>query len=547
MSETPEIAELPPPSDRAADAVVSDDAATIAREAMRRRTFAIISHPDAGKTTLTEKLLLYSGAIHMAGAVKSRKASRHAVSDWMKMEQERGISITSSVLQFEYRGRRLNLLDTPGHADFSEDTYRVLAAVDCAVMLVDGTKGVEDRTKKLFDVCKMRGIPVLTFINKCDREGIEPLQLLDDIGTALGIECAAVNWPVGSGREFCGVAVRDTHEVLLFGEGKGTDFVEFERVSIDDPRIGQTARAKVIDDLELLDGAGEPFNPERFRAGQQTPVFFGSAMNNFGVQPFLEAMVEIASPPLPRQGEGARLPEDPRFSGFIFKIQANMNPRHRDRVAFLRIQSGKFTRGMDVTLHRTGETVRLAKPHTFLAQERNIVDDAWPGDIVGLFDPGALRIGDTLYQGSPVSYVGIPRFAPEYFARVKLKDPLKRKHLQNGLMQLSQEGAIQLFVRPDIGEQDPYLGAIGQLQFEVLLHRLENEYGVHAILDSCPFRLARWVGGDAKGLEWLKARRDYVLVQDRHGRPVVLSESPWPLHYALRENPGMVLYEVEPL
>ncbi len=523
------------------------EVADIVREASRRRTFAIISHPDAGKTTLTEKLLLYSGAIHLAGAVKSRKASRHAVSDWMKMEQERGISITSSVLQFDYRGKRLNLLDTPGHADFSEDTYRVLAAVDCAVMLVDHAKGVEDRTRKLFEVCRMRGIPVLTFINKCDREGIEPLQLLDEIGTALGIECAAVNWPVGSGREFCGIVERATREVLLFGPGKGTDLIDFERTTLDDERIPGKVSESVAEELDLLDGAGEPFNPERFRSGKQTPVFFGSAMNNFGVQAFLEAMVEIASPPLPRPGEGARDPTDPEFSGFVFKIQANMNPRHRDRVAFLRVQSGKFTRGMDVTIYRSGETVRLAKPHSFLAQERTIVDDAWPGDIVGLFDPGTLRIGDTLYQGSPVNYAGIPRFAPEYFARVKLKDPLKRKHLQNGLMQLSQEGAIQLFIRPDIGEQDPYLGAVGQLQFEVLLHRLEQEYGVHAILDSSPFRLARWIGGDPAGLAWLKARRDYVLVEDRHGRPVVLAESPWPLQYAQRENPGMVLYDVEPL
>ena len=388
----------------------SESETELAAEASRRRTFAIISHPDAGKTTLTEKLLLYGGAIHMAGAVKSRKASRHAVSDWMKMEQERGISITSSVLQFDYLGRRLNLLDTPGHADFSEDTYRVLAAVDCAVMLVDNAKGVEERTRKLFDVCRLRGIPVLTFINKCDRDGI-----------------------------------------------------------------------------------------------------------------------------------------DPRFSGFVFKIQANMNPRHRDRVAFIRVQSGKFERGMDVRLHRTGDTIRLAKPHSFLASERVEVEEAWPGDVIGLFDPGNLRIGDTLLVGEPVDYAGIPRFAPEHFGRIKLKDPLKRKHLQAGLHQLAQEGAIQLFIRPDVGDQDPYLGAVGQLQFEVLLHRLENEYGAKAVLDASPFRYARWIGGDPKGLAWLRARRDYVLVDDRHGRPVVLSESIWPLQYALRENPGMELYEVEPL
>jgi peptide chain release factor 3 len=512
----------------------------LASEAARRRTFAIISHPDAGKTTLTEKLLLYAGAIHMAGAVKSRKASRHAVSDWMKMEQERGISITSSVLQFDYAGRRLNLLDTPGHADFSEDTYRVLAAVDCAVMLIDNAKGVEDRTRKLFDVCRMRGIPVLTFINKCDREGIEPLQLMDDVGAALSIACAPVNWPVGRGRDFRGVVLRESREVLRFHDGRGTELVEFDREPLAD--------AGVADELDLLDVAGETFDRERFLAGRQTPVFFGSAMTNFGVQPFLEAMVDIAAGPRARPSTGAaREPADERFSGFIFKIQANMNPRHRDRVAFLRVQSGRFERGMEVQVHRTGETIKLAKPHSFLAAERELVDEAWPGDIVGLFDPGALRIGDTLFAGEPVAYQGIPRFAPEWFGRVKLKDPLKRKHLQAGLQQLAQEGAIQLFVRPEIGEQDPYLGAVGQLQFDVLVHRLEHEYGAKSVLEPSAFRLARWIGGDPAGLAWMRARRDYTVVEDRHGRPVALSESPWPLQYALRENPGMELYEVEPL
>jgi peptide chain release factor 3 len=529
---------------------MSDDPREIlSHEAARRRTFAIISHPDAGKTTLTEKLLLYSGAIHMAGAVKSRKASRHAVSDWMKMEQERGISITSSVLQFDYRGRRLNLLDTPGHADFSEDTYRVLAAVDCAVMLIDNAKGVEDRTRKLFEVCRMRGIPVLTLINKCDRDGIEPMQLLDDVGAALGIQCAAVNWPVGEGREFCGVADRASREVMLFhGGSKGTDVVEFDRVKADDSRVPEKLALKLMDDLDLIDGASEGYDRDRFVKGLQTPVFFGSAMNNFGVQPFLEAMVEMAPGPTPRPCTGTpRPPDDPKFSGFVFKIQANMNPRHRDRVAFLRVQSGKFERGMDVTLQRNGETMRLAKPHSFIASERTEVEEAWPGDIVGLFDTGNLRIGDTVYNGPEIAYQGIPRFAPEFFARVRLKDPLKRKHLVAGLAQLSQEGAIQIFYRPELGEQDPWLGAVGQLQFEVLMHRLENEYGVKAVLEHAPFRFARWIGGDAKGLAWMKARRDYNVVEDRHGRPVALSESIWPLQYAMRENPGMELHEVEPL
>jgi peptide chain release factor 3 len=527
------------------------EAEQLIEEATRRRTFAIISHPDAGKTTLTEKLLLYSGAIHIAGAIKSRKTSRHTVSDWMKMEQERGISITSSVLQFEYRGKKLNLLDTPGHADFSEDTYRVLAAVDCAVMLIDNAKGVEDRTRKLFDVCRMRGIPVLTLINKCDREGIEPLQLLDDIGVALGIQCAAVNWPVGSGKNFCGVVERASHEVQIFQpQVGGFDIVPSIKVPMDQlgDKVAESVALNVMEELELLDGAGETFDRTRFLDGKQTPVFFGSAMNNFGIEPFMEAMAEVAPAPRTRPAVGIeRFPEDPRFSGFIFKIQANMNPKHRDRVAFMRVQSGKFVRGMDVTIYRNKETIRLAKPHSFLGQERQLVEEAWPGDIVGLYDPGELRIGDTIYVKDPVSYQGIPRFAPEHFARLRLKDPLKRKHLAAGLAQLSQEGAIQLFYRPELGEQDPYLGAVGMLQFDVLMQRLELEYNVHAVLEPVPFRIARWLGGDSAGLAWMKARRDYTVVQDRHGQPVALAESMWPLQYAKRENPGLEFFEVEPL
>ncbi len=523
----------------------------LTQEAARRRTFAIISHPDAGKTTLTEKLLLYGGAIHMAGAIKSRKTSRHTVSDWMKMEQERGISVTSSVLQFDYRGRRLNLLDTPGHADFSEDTYRVLSAVDCAVMLIDNAKGVEERTRKLFEVCRMRKIPVLTLINKCDRDGIDPLQLLDDIGAALGISCVAINWPVGSGREFRGVVERKSKEVLIFqSQIGGFDLVPIQRMSVEEAEstLSESVWKQLCEDVELLDGAGEEFDHEKFLAGEQTPVFFGSAMNNFGIEPFMEAMVDIAPGPRMRPAVGAqRTPDDERFSGFVFKIQANMNPKHRDRVAFLRVQSGRFERGMDVTVHRTGEVIRLAKPHSFLGQERQIVEEAWPGDIVGLFDPGALRIGDTLYVKDAVNYQGIPRFAPEYFARLRLKDPLRRKHLTLGLQQLSQEGAIQLFFRPELGEQDPYLGAVGMLQFDLLLQRLEIEYGVHAVLESAPFRIARWIGGDPKGLAWMKARRDYNVLEDRHGRPVALSEGVWPLQYAQRENPGLEFHDVEPL
>ncbi len=522
-------------------------------EARKRRTFAIISHPDAGKTTLTEKLLLYGGAIHLAGSVKSRKASRHAVSDWMEMEKTRGISITSSVLQFEYQERALNLLDTPGHADFSEDTYRTLSAVDSAVMLVDHAKGVESRTLKLFEVCRLRGLPILTFMNKLDRHGLEPLELMDDIGKQLGgLACCPINWPIGMGADFKGVVDVRTRRVQLFeSEARGSVVLTSEDLSFEEARerLGDKTMDKVEEELDLLEMAGEPWDQDKFLDGQLSPVFWGSAMTNFGISPFLDFLVDHAPSPTPRKTlEGEHVdPEEDRFTGFIFKIQANMNPRHRDRIAFMRVVSGQFERGMDVTIGRSGETLRLSKPHSFMAQERSIVEDAWPGDIVGLYDPGKLRIGDTLAGGEPLKYAGIPRFAPEHFARVRLKDPLKRKQLSNGLEQLSHEGAIQLFYRPELGRQDPYLGAVGMLQYEVLIERLKNEYRVTVELDMQPFRLARWIGGAPEGLEWMKARRDYRVVEDRNGHPVVVSESPWPLQYAQRENPGLLLFDVEPL
>ena len=528
----------------------------IAEQALRRRTFAIISHPDAGKTTLTEKLLLYGGAIHLAGSVKSRKASRHAVSDWMEMEKTRGISITSSVLQFDYRDRALNLLDTPGHADFSEDTYRTLSAVDSTVMLIDHAKGVESRTLKLFEVCRRRGLPILTFMNKLDRAGHDPLALLDEVSAALGgLRCVPINWPIGMGRDFRGVVDVRSREVLLFtGEGRvGAGMVDTERLSFDaaKERIGGPLD-EVEEELDLLELAGDAWSHDDFLAGEVTPVFWGSAMTNFGIEPFLEFLVEQSPGPMSRQTVDGQCiaPDSERFSGFVFKIQANMNPRHRDRIAFMRVVSGRFERGMDVAIGRSGETLRLSKPHSFMAQERSIVEEAFPGDIVGLYDPGKLRIGDTIASkddSGPLKYAGIPRFAPEHFARVVLKDPLKRKQLAAGLEQLSHEGAIQLFFRPELGRQDPYLGAVGMLQFEVLKERLKNEYRVECILESQPFRLARWIGGDPSGLEWIKARRDYRLVEDRTGNPVVLAESPWPLQYAQRENPGLELHEVEPL
>jgi peptide chain release factor 3 len=521
-------------------------------ETARRRTFAIISHPDAGKTTITEKLLLYAGAVHVAGAVKSRKASRHALSDWMEMEKEKGISITSSVLQFDHRECRLNLLDTPGHADFSEDTYRVLAAVDSAVMLIDAAKGVEPRTLKLFEVCRLRKMPVMTFVNKMDRPGREPLDLLDDVGRTLNIKTVPLNWPIGDAADFTGVYDRIGKVAVLWERAaSGTEVVPEVRYALDDPaleaRIGARRFGELRESIELLDAAGDPFDLQQYLSGEVSPFFFGSAMTNFGVGLLLEALISIAPAPTARETtSGTKSPLDPQFAGFVFKIQANMNPRHRDRIAFMRVVSGQFERGMDVQVARTEGKLRLSKPHTFLAQERSIVDEAAPGDIVGLYDPGELRIGDTLYTGPKVEFKNIPRFAPEHFARIRLKDPTRRKHLQEGLTQLSQEGTIQLFYRLGLGPADPYLGAVGLLQFEVLKVRLENEYNTRAELEPAPFTVARWVAGAPSGLEWLKKRPDYVLVEDRYGHPVVLSPSPWPLNYALSEAPGLELLEISP-
>ncbi len=522
-------------------------------EAARRRTFAIISHPDAGKTTLTEKLLLYSGAIHLAGSIKAKKAGRHAISDWMAMERERGISITSSVLQFDYRGSALNLLDTPGHADFSEDTYRTLAAVDSAVMLIDHAKGVESRTRKLFEVCRMRGLPTVTFMNKLDREGLDPLELMDEVASTLDLQITPLTWPVGMGRDFQGVVDVISGDLILFqSEGRhGASVLESRRVPLAEAGalIGRERVERVQEELELLAEAGDPWDRQAFLEGRLSPVFWGSAMTNFGVEPLLSFLAEQAASPGPRTAAGGRTlrPDDPQFSGFIFKIQANMNPRHRDRIAFLRVVSGRFERGMEVRIGRSGERLKLAKPHSFMAQERAIVEEAWPGDIVGLYDPGKLRIGDTIAAGEPLVYDGIPRFAPEFFARAVLKDPMKRKQLAAGLEQLSLEGVVQLFYRPELGRQDPWLGVVGLLQFEVLKERLKNEYRVKAELEQLSYRLARWIGGGDEGLAWLRARRDYRVVEDRSGNPVVLSESPWPLDYAKREVPSLELYDVEPL
>ena len=526
----------------------------VAREAARRRTFAIISHPDAGKTTLTEKILLYAGAIHLAGSVKGRRAARHAVSDWMQMEQERGISVTSSVLQFDYEGRALNLLDTPGHADFSEDTYRTLAAVDSCIMLIDHAKGVEARTRKLFEVCRLRELPIVTFMNKLDREGQHPLALLDEVASTLALQVAPINWPLGMGRSFRGVIDVKTRVVTLFAaEAHGTRAAHASQTTlaqaVADGSLPADVAAQAEDDLALLSEAGESFCLADFRAGTLSPVFFGSAMSNFGIEALLAFLATHAEPPRPRalMPTGAVAPTDESFSGFVFKIQANMNPRHRDRIAFVRVVSGCFARNMEVFLGRTGERMRLAKPHSFFAQERAIVEEAWPGDIIGLYDPGQLRIGDTLAEREVLRFAGIPRFAPEFFVRLELTDPLKRKALDAGLRQLAHEGVVQLFLPPSAGHQDAILGAVGMLQFEVLVERLKNEYRVAARLVPQPYKLARWIGGAPEGVAWLRERRDYPLVQDRNENWVVLAESPWSLQYALKHAPGLTLLDIEPL
>jgi peptide chain release factor 3 len=516
-------------------------------EIRRRKTFAIISHPDAGKTTLTEKLLLYGGAIHLAGSVKARRAAHHATSDWMAMEQERGISVTSSVMQFPYRGYQINLLDTPGHKDFSEDTYRTLTAADSAVMLLDNARGVEDRTRKLFEVAKLRGMPIFTFVNKCDRSGQEPLALLDEVERELGIASYPITWPIGMGPTFRGIYHRLTRQIHLFERGTdhGQHRATVQVADLEDDSVrellGAELHDQLLEDIELLDMVGDSFDAERFRRGELSPGFFGSAMTNFGVEPFLDAFLELAPGPAPRETtEGMVVPEDPDFSGFVFKIQANMDPKHRDRIAFLRVCSGRFEAGMQARHSRSGRTIRLAGPQQFLAQERTAVEEAWPGDIVGLHDRGTLRIGDTLSAGTEREFVGMPIFSPEHFARVVVPDPLKRKHLSKGLEQLAEEGAVQVYYSRALGGVDPIVGAVGQLQFDVLLHRLEHEYGVKARLEGLGYRLARWVEhrvGGAVDVAALANAPGRALVEDVKGRELLLFESEWSLRTLVDRHP----------
>ena len=516
----------------------------IASEAARRRTFAIISHPDAGKTTLTEKLLLFGGAIQMAGSVKGRKAARHATSDWMALEKERGISVSSSVMQFPYADHIINLLDTPGHADFGEDTYRVLTAVDSALMVIDVAKGVEERTIKLMEVCRLRDTPIMTFVNKLDREGKDPIELLDEIESVLGIQCAPVTWPIGMGKRLKGVVHLLSGEVHLYEPGRNftrQDSTIFP--SLDDPgvaaAIGTELLQEVRDQLELVQGASAPFDQTEYLAGKQSPVFFGSGVNNFGVQPLLDFFVEHAPSPRARATTGRDVEaSESKLTGFVFKIQANMDPMHRDRVAFMRVCSGKFEAGMKAFHVRSGKDIKLANALTFMASDREIAESAYPGDVIGIHNHGTIAIGDTFTEGEKLSFTGIPSFAPELFRRARLRDPLKLKQLQKGLEQLSEEGATQFF-KP-LMSNDLILGAVGVLQFDVAAYRLKDEYGVEAIFEPAQVATARWIRcNDAKKLEEFRDKNALNLALDAAGELVYLAPSRVNLQLAQERAPSV--------
>ena len=520
-------------------------------EIKKRRTFAIISHPDAGKTTLTEKFLLYGGAIRMAGSVKARKAATHAVSDWMEIEKQRGISVTSSVMQFNYDGYCINILDTPGHQDFSEDTYRTLIAADSAVMVIDGAKGVEDQTRKLFHVCSLREIPIFTFINKMDRETRDPFELLEDIELELGIKSYPMNWPIGVGKDFKGVYDRKEEKVIIFeGGNHGQNEVKETIIDINDENIqnvlGENLYEKLMEDIELLDIAGDDFSEEKVRVGELTPVFFGSALTNFGVEPFLKEFLNLTSSPLPRNSSIGEIDtfEEP-FSAFVFKIQANMNKAHRDRIAFMRICSGKFEKGLEVNHVQGGKKVKLTQPQQFLAQDREIVEEAYAGDIIGVFDPGIFSIGDTLcVNPKKFKFDGIPTFAPEHFARVKPVDTMKRKQFIKGVTQIAQEGAIQVFKELHIGMEEIIVGVVGVLQFEVLEFRLKSEYNVDIKMDRLPFRYVRWIENDNVDVDKLNLTSDTKKVKDLRDRNLLIFQNDWGISWALEHNSGLILSDV---
>ena len=518
-------------------------------EIKRRRTFAIISHPDAGKTTLTEKFLLYGGAIAQAGAVKGKKNSRHAVSDWMEIEKERGISVTSSVMQFQYKNYCINILDTPGHQDFSEDTYRTLMAADSAVMVIDASKGVENQTRKLFKVCVMRHIPIFTFVNKMDRESRNPFDLMEQIESELGIQTYPVNWPIGSGKEFKGVYDRDKKHIISFEASGGQHQVAATEVDLSDPSldslIGEDLHSTLCDDIELLDGASYEFDIEKVRKGELSPVFFGSALTNFGVEPFLENFLEMTTSPTPRNSSAGIIdPFDPEFSAFVFKIQANMNKAHRDRITFLRICSGKFDKDMEVLHVQGNKKLRLSQPQQIMAQEREIIDEAYAGDIIGVFDPGIFAIGDTICSPKKkFEFESIPTFAPEHFMRVRQKDTLKRKQFVKGTTQIAQEGAIQIFHEPDSGMEEVIVGVVGVLQLEVFEYRMKNEYNVDLFKEGLPYSYIRWIDNKDIDPKTLKLSSDTKLVKDFRDNYLLLFTSEWNIRWALERNEGLELSE----
>ena len=523
-------------------------------EINRRRTFAIISHPDAGKTTLTEKFLLYGGAIAQAGAVKGKKNSRHAVSDWMEIEKQRGISVTSSVMQFQYEGFCINILDTPGHQDFSEDTYRTLMAADSAVMVIDASKGVENQTRKLFKVCAMRHIPIFTFINKMDRESRNPFELCEEIEHELGIPTYPMNWPIGCGKDFKGVYDRAKKHIISFSANDEMAFgkhkIAATEVDLSDPTlddlIGADLHAVLSEDIELLDGASEEFDLQAVHEGRLSPLFFGSALTNFGVEPFLENFLRMTPPPLARTSSAGVIdPFDPNFSAFVFKIQANMNKAHRDRITFMRVCSGKFDKEMDVLHVQGNKKMRLSQPQQIMAQEREIIDEAYAGDIIGVFDPGIFSIGDTVCApGKKFEFEGIPTFAPEHFERVRPKDTMKRKQFVKGAEQIAQEGAIQIFHEPNTGMEEVIVGVVGVLQFEVFQYRMKNEYNVDIIIEGLPYSHIRWISKlPVDDVKKLKLSSDTKIVQDFRDNYLLLFSSEWNIRWALEKNEGLELAE----
>jgi peptide chain release factor 3 len=532
------------PSTNATHDATTTDAQRIADALTRRRTFGIISHPDAGKTTMTERLLLLGGAIQMAGTVKARKSSKYATSDWMQMERERGISVTTSVMRFAFQGFEVNLLDTPGHNDFSEDTYRTLTAVDSALMLIDSAKGVETQTIKLMEVCRMRSTPIVTFMNKLDREGLDPFELLENVEKILNIKCIPLTWPIGMGKSFRGVYDIPNRRVQLFdpaSDGGLGGFVDID--ALDDGRlddlIGPSAGDKLREDLDLVMGAGDPFDQAAFLRGEQSPVFFGSALSGFGVEEMLSTFVQVTPPPGPRAArERLVLPDDPKMTGFVFKIQANMDPKHRDRIAFMRVCSGRFERGMSLLHVRAGREMKISNPVIFMANERQILEEAYAGDIIGLHDYGAIEIGDTFTEGEPLHFVGVPSFAPEIFRRVHLENPLKMKNLKKGLEQLAQEGAVQLFYPQET--TDYIVGVVGKLQLDVLQSRLNHEYGVQGRFDGTEFTRARWYRCDNPTLlAQFERELSRFIARDVKRRPVFLAESNWRIDHTLQKFPAI--------